>query len=637
MPRAWHALAGYTAVALVATWPLITGLSRVVPWDLGDPVLVMWILAWDCEQLLAILGGDLTRIASFFDAPMFHPAPLTLAYSEHLLAQATQGLPVYAITGDPILTYNLLFLSTFILSGLGAYLFVRELTGDARAAFVAGLLFAFAPYRMPQGPHLQVLSAQWMPFALYGFRRYFQTGRLRPLAGAAAALVALNHSSLYHMLYFAPFAGTYVVWEVVQRGLWRRWQTFAALGTAAVAVVALTVPLLLPYLAVRDTLDLGRTRGETIRYSADVYSYATAAAGQVAWGSTARAFPKPEGDLFPGLVTLALALVGIALWRRETADDPERRPWIVWTLRVALALHLVAIGTVLLYRRVRFDLGLFSISISDANQLLVRAAVLAVLIAVMSAAARVRMRSFLRSRGFFVFALVAAVWLSLGPAPRSLGVPIELASPYALLHEYVPGYDGMRVPARLATVVTLMLAVLAGFGAAVIGSAFAPPALRRDGRAAAALGVVCLLALAESVILPLPVEPLSPPAHAPAAYHALAREPASTVVAELPLGDYEGDLRAMFYGLAHRRPMLNGYSGFFPPDYPLLTAALSNVPAHPDIAITALAQHGATHVLIHEAAWPDGTGVRTTAVLKERGAVEVFRDGADAVLRLASR
>lgn len=636
MPRAWHALAGYTAVAIVATWPLIGGLSRLVPWDLGDPVLVMWILAWDCEQLLAILGGDLARVATFFDAPMFHPAPLTLAYSEHLLAQAIQGLPVYALTRDPILTYNLLFLSTFALSGLGVFLFVRELTGDARAAFVAGLLFAFAPYRMPQGPHLQVLSAQWMPFALYGLRRYFDTGRARPLAGAAASLVALHHSSLYFMLYFAPFAAAYVLWELVQRGLWRRWQTLAGLAAAATAVMVLTVPLLLPYLAVRETLELGRTRGETIRYSADVYSYATAAPTQMVWGGTARAFPKPEGELFPGLTTLMLALLGLGLWRRETSIAADARPWLVWILRAALVLHLFAIAAVLLFRRLRLDLGVFSLSISDANQLLIRAAILAVLIALISAAARVRMRSFLRSRGFFVFALIAAAWLSLGPAPRSLGVPIELAAPYALLHEHVPGYDGLRVPARLATVVTLMLSVLAGFGACVIGSALASPGRQRNGRTAAVFGIVCALALAESVILPLPVEALARPARAPAAYHALAREPASTVVAELPLGEVEGDLRAMFFGLAHRRPVLNGYSGFFPPHYALLKVALSDVGAHPDIALAALSQQGATHVLVHEAAGPAGSGARTTAVLKERGAVEIFRDGADAVLRLPS-
>ena len=71
-----------------------------------------------------------------------------------------------------------------VLSALGTYLFVREVTGSARAAFVAGLLFAFAPYRMGHSAHLNLLSVQWAPFALYGLRRYFDTGRRTPLAGA---------------------------------------------------------------------------------------------------------------------------------------------------------------------------------------------------------------------------------------------------------------------------------------------------------------------------------------------------------------------------------------------------------------------------------------------------------------------
>ena len=161
MRRASHALAAYLVITLVATWPLVRGLGRDVAWDLGDSVLNMWILAWDGEQLLAILRGDFSRIRTFFDGNIFHPAPLTLAYSEHLFAQAVQILPVYAISGNPILAYNLLFLSTFVLSGLGMYLLVRELTGNAPAGFVAGLLFAFAPYRLaavvaPAGPVVAV-------------------------------------------------------------------------------------------------------------------------------------------------------------------------------------------------------------------------------------------------------------------------------------------------------------------------------------------------------------------------------------------------------------------------------------------------------------------------------------------------
>ena len=334
MRRAWHALAAYLALAVVATWPLARGLGRDVPADLGDPVFVMWVLAWDCEQLLAILGGDVSRLSTFFDANIFHPVPLTLAYSEHFLAQAVQVLPVWALTGNPILSYNLLFLSTFVLSGLGAYLFVRELTGNPRAAFVAGVLFAFAPYRFPQSSHLHVLSSQWMPFALYGFRRFFDSfdtaasrpgGRWRPLLGAAAALVAQNLSSTYYLMFFSPFAAAYVLWEVWRRRLWRDRRLWLQLGAAAAIVFVLTVPLLLPYAAVQEQLQVARARGELSVYAADVYSYLTAVREQVVWGNVARLYPKAEGDLFPGLVAVILAVIGIATWRRDALPRSTRR------------------------------------------------------------------------------------------------------------------------------------------------------------------------------------------------------------------------------------------------------------------------------------------------------------------------
>jgi len=182
MRRAWHALAAYLGITFVATWPLALGLAKDVAWDIGDSALNMWVLAWDCEQLLAIMHGNFSRIGSFFDGNIFHPAPLTISYAEHLFPQAVQILPIYALTRNPILCYNLLTLSAFVLSGLGMYLFMRELTGNAKAAFVAGLLFAFAPYRVAQTGHLPVISSQWMPFVLYGFRRYFAaSSHTRPM------------------------------------------------------------------------------------------------------------------------------------------------------------------------------------------------------------------------------------------------------------------------------------------------------------------------------------------------------------------------------------------------------------------------------------------------------------------------
>src|SRR6266545_2060197 len=252
--QAAYAVVAYTVIAIVMTWPLAKGLARDVAWDLGDSVLNMWILSWDCEQFRGILQGHYSHLRHFFDANIFHPAPLTLAYSEHLVPQALQIFPIYALTRNPILCYNLLFLSTFVLSGLGMFLFARELTGSIAAAFIGGLLFAFAPYRVPQSSHLQVLSSQWMPFALYGFRRYVDGGRLRALAGATAAVAAI-----------------------------------------------VILPFVIPYVRVSRELQLARSLTETTRLSADVYSYGTASVAERFWGSRlAGVFQKPEGELFPG-------------------------------------------------------------------------------------------------------------------------------------------------------------------------------------------------------------------------------------------------------------------------------------------------------------------------------------------------
>jgi hypothetical protein len=228
------------------TWPVVLHLSTGIPENLGDPLLNIWILGWDASHLLRFPSGHLGALSGFWNANIFYPEPLTLAYSEHLLAQAVQILPVYALSGNLILCYNLLFLSTFVLSGLGVFLLVRELTGNGRAAFLAGLLYGFALFRAAHFGHVQVLSSQWMPFVLFGLRRYFVTRRWTALAGAAAALIAQNLSCGYYLIFFAPFAAAYVMYEIASRRLFRDVRLLASLLLAGAVVALATIPFLAP-------------------------------------------------------------------------------------------------------------------------------------------------------------------------------------------------------------------------------------------------------------------------------------------------------------------------------------------------------------------------------------------------------
>ena len=124
------ATAAYVLLTIVLTWPLARALTRDLPADFGDPLLNTWILAWDAEHLLRALTGHLGALGEYWNANIYYPHPLALAYSEHMTAQAAMILPVYAVTRNPILSYNVVFLSTFVLSAIGMFLFVRALTGS---------------------------------------------------------------------------------------------------------------------------------------------------------------------------------------------------------------------------------------------------------------------------------------------------------------------------------------------------------------------------------------------------------------------------------------------------------------------------------------------------------------------------
>jgi hypothetical protein len=187
----------YALLTVTLTWPLARGITSDVPSDFGDPLLNAWVLAWDAEHMLRAISGNLGALREYWNANIFHPHPLALAYSEHLTPQAAMILPVWALTKNPILCYNLVFLSTFLLSALGMFLFTRSLTSSPGAAFVAGIAFGFAPYRFSTMSHVQVLSAMWMPFTLLGAHRFFETRRLAPLAGAAGAWLVQSLSCGY--------------------------------------------------------------------------------------------------------------------------------------------------------------------------------------------------------------------------------------------------------------------------------------------------------------------------------------------------------------------------------------------------------------------------------------------------------
>ncbi|MEZ5416410.1 MAG: hypothetical protein R2708_03585 [Vicinamibacterales bacterium] len=643
---------GYAVLTVVMTWPIAAGLGRDVPADLGDSLLNMWLMAWGAEAFVAMTSGTMS-FADFWNGNIFHPAPATLTFSDHLAPQALQGLPFYLATGNVVLAYDIVFLATFVLSGLGMFLFVRELTGSARAAFVAGLFFAFVPYRVGQYSHIQTLSSQWMPVALFGLRRYFDRGSVSALAGGAAAFALQGLSTGYYLFYFAPVFAGYVLWEIAARGRWRDGRMWVALGAAGGGVLAATLPFLLPYARARAALGLARPYEEVLAFSADLFAWMNVNPHLRLWGPLLNGHPQPEGDLFPGAVPLLLALLAVGLWtvraRRESRGVPMgRTPAAAWMARALLAVAVVvalAAPVIAITGGFVWDLGGVLVRATNVQRALAVAA-MAVAAGVMISP---RWRAAVRLHPsdltpFFLAAVLFAVVMSLGPAPRAGGVRLSGLELYRVFFDYVPGFDGLRVPARFAMVGAAMLAPLAAYALL--------PLTRRGAAGTAGLALVAALFLGEAYggrvdqnvtwVSSSRYEPAWPAVYrlndGPLAYRHLLAMPASTVVLELPFGDAAWDLRYVYYAGLHGRRIVNGYSGYFPAGYQARAARLANLRNDRDDAWQAVVESRATHVLLHLKAYRRQDATTVAEWLSASGArpIVAFDDG-DMLYRLPGR
>jgi hypothetical protein len=610
LDSAWGATAIYAILAVATTWPLVLHLTRSLPIDQGDSLLNCWILSWNADHLLAWFWGNASAFQDYWNPPIFHPAPLALAYSEHLFAESLQIAPIYGISHNIFLCYNLLVLSTYVLSALGMYLLARELTRDAYAAWVAGACYGFALLRLPQLTHLQVLSAQWMPFVLFGLRRYFVSLRADPLGWAAVALVLQNLSCGYYLVFFAPVVVLYCVYEIADRGLWRRWRTWVALAVAASAVTLATWPFLTPYLWLRARGFPPRPIWEVQQFSADVLAALTASSANRAWGWL-QAYPRAEGELFAGLVTLllaGLAIVGAAReLGRSSADFRETRPRrrvAVTIVLVSCAVYVAAALLVDATRDPNWRIAGVHFRLGDPWKAWVPAATLAGIALVLSRRLRAVIRGMPGSViGFFAVLAIGGSVLALGPVISIAGQPTDLPAPYAQLYWHVPGYDGLRVPARFGMVAVLGLAGLAGYGAHALNTRG-----RMGRRALIALSVLFLV---ESTGAPIALDYVTPnpgwgtPApvrlgnDTPDVYRFVSALPIGASLLELPFGVSAWDEQYVFYQHTHRRPIVNGYSGGFPSWYWPTADALADVGADPGLAWATLTRSGASHVIVH--------------------------------------
>ena len=551
----------FLLATVVFTWPIAAHVSDGLA-DIWDAKLNAWILHWDFHQTFR----DPLHL---YDANIFYPARYALAFSENLIGAALFAFPLHAAEVSTLAAYNFVFLLGMFLSAMAAWALAREATGDPLAAAVAGLIYAFCPWRIAHIPHIQFQWGAFLALALLFLLRYLDGGGRRDLV-LFSMCFAWNALCNVH---YALFSGLLVAVVLAYRGLVAGWSAFrrrlggaAAAGAAAGIVV---VPFFLPYAIASKLYGMERGYGEIEFYSAAWTAFLNPGGQNKLYAPLAQKFGKPEGELFPGIAAIVLAAMALAR-RRSAADDSRPRFLSARRRRLAVVLDvLLAAGAVVWIASLSGRTTLGGIRIEDSG----RIAVLLTLLLLSRLATAFPRSSGRADLGDFLRRWRVGTASGLFLAIAVLGVVVALGThtPYYrfLVQSFGALFRAIRAPARGVVLFDLALGVLAALGLS--------DWTRSKGRAARLGLVLAALVVVGVEYRAFPVETHPVDAKSRAVDRWLAEASFSGGVIEWPLGNWF-DQEYEFRSTAHWKPLVNGSSGFMPRSYEELTAALEERP-----------------------------------------------------------
>jgi hypothetical protein len=332
------------------TWPTLRYPLHTLPQDLGDPARQAWQIAWSGHILL-------TDPARLWQSNAYVPERYSFAFGDSLLGYAPAGL-----LGDgPLaatLRYNIVFVLAHAFLLIGGYALVRQLGARRTGAAVAAVAFGYAPWRLAQEGHLDIVSAGAIPLALamlarghgWSLRHGLRPERRHPGWAAAGWLVAAWQVTLGFSLAL-PFAYVLAAAVVIvtvavllRRFRWRGggpvlgWRLLIADLFGVLILAGVGALIAIPYFRIPDYTPAATEIGF---YSPPVRSLLIAPAESRIWGAP-HAVPRSslrwpaEMTLLPGFVLYALALVGLvfSIWR--------------WWQRLVLLLGVAAAGVLTL-------------------------------------------------------------------------------------------------------------------------------------------------------------------------------------------------------------------------------------------------------------------------------------------------
>jgi hypothetical protein len=321
------ASASYAVLTFVMALPFSLSPGSHILGDVPDAHMYLWTLGWDAYAFLHQPGH-------IFDANIYYPYANTLAYSENLIGSAFFAAPIIWLTDSIVLGTNLTALVSCLLCGVGAYFLARRLHLGIGAAFICGLIFAFAPPRFVRMGQLHMTAVQWIPFSLAFLHTYFERGRRRDLLVAIGFFSLQALSSGHGAAYLTIAVVLLIAWQLAFGAPLALRHRLSDFGAAGAYLIAPAVWVMLPYRL--SQADAGLRRGYLTDAQPGIESLLASPSRFHLFLHARLLGPferEPDAYMFPGILVMALAVIALATWR---ANRRLRENHVAFYLLLAL-------------------------------------------------------------------------------------------------------------------------------------------------------------------------------------------------------------------------------------------------------------------------------------------------------------
>jgi hypothetical protein len=240
--------------------------------------------------------------------------------------------PLWGLDLPPALIYNVALLSLLTLNGAFTYRLLRALGIAAVPASLGGVLAVALPFVAKVQGALPLAAAFGIPWTLEGLVRFGKSGSTRWAAWAGVGVLATYLTCQQYALLFGPLAFAAGVVALAQQRFATR-ATVRLIGATLVAALIVAI-VALPGLRVRADAGFRRSDDLVQALSARPADFFTRP--ELAAVRFPAIDPSDTGGLFPGLLVLALAAVGLVGGMRHRAT---RR----WTIYLAASVAISAL------------------------------------------------------------------------------------------------------------------------------------------------------------------------------------------------------------------------------------------------------------------------------------------------------